>query len=384
MNSSVETTSRATIPAWARAALALLALTGLAALAIVQPPLPALPWQPLQPTREELLRQSLVFALWLLLLCVCLRLAWLAFKPPRRTETHTHSIPTWLPQQRRPRRHPQPPDARELLQVFSQPRPIAAAAAVAATSPINADTTDDRPAEESATGSSRVIVRLFGRLRIEGVDEERPSERATRGLIAYLLLRRAPATLDELTEALWPGENPAKTRQRLWKAKRQAQRLLGDVLIRNHDSYAIDHTRLRTDIDELDQLRKTAPLKTDQLEQAITLTQDEPLADVDYPWADSERRRLQAIRAELLEQLASERLEHKDAHGALAAAERLIQLDPLNERGWCLAMQAEGALGNRQAILDRYERLTSELDSRLGLTPSAGAKQTYRRLLAQT
>src|SRR5258708_1981801 len=72
------------------------------------------------------------------------------------------------------------------------------------------------------------------------------------------------------------------------------------------------------------------------------------------------------------------------ANGALAAAERLIQLDSLNERGWSVAMEADGALGNRQAILDRYERLTRELDDRLGLRPNAEVEETYRRLLGQT
>ena len=189
--------------------------------------------------------------------------------------------------------------------------------------------------------------------------------------------------MDELVEALWPGQNPVKTRQRLWKAKRQAQQLLGNALVRQPDGYAIDRRRLRTDLDELDALRATGPLRADELERAVTLAREEPLADVDYPWADGERRRLQAIQAELLEQLAAIRLEQDDASGALAAAERLIGLDPLNERGWCLAMEAEGALGNRQAILDRYQQLGRELDERLGLRPGRDANETYRRLLSQ-
>jgi DNA-binding SARP family transcriptional activator len=189
--------------------------------------------------------------------------------------------------------------------------------------------------------------------------------------------------MDELVEALWPGEAPTKARQRLWKAKRQAQRLLGDVLVRRQDSYTIDRSRLQTDIDELDELRIAEPLDVDALERALTLMNEEPLADVDYPWADGERRRLQAIQAELLEQLAGARLDNGDANGALAVAERLIELDRLNERGWCLAMDAEGALGNRQAVLERYERLGRELDERLGLRPGREAKETYRRLLGQ-
>ena len=97
MSSRVETALRAAIPAWERALLALLALAGVVVLALLRPRLPTLPWQPLQPTAEELIRQSVLFALWLLLIAVCLRLAWLALKPPRRLETIRHQRPRWLP-----------------------------------------------------------------------------------------------------------------------------------------------------------------------------------------------------------------------------------------------------------------------------------------------
>ena len=46
-------------------------------------------------------------------------------------------------------------------------------------------------------------------------------------------------------------------------------------------------------------------------------------------------------------------------------------------------MQAEAALGRRQAILDRYQQLTRELDDRLGLRPSTETRDTYHRLLSQ-
>ena len=92
---------------------------------------------------------------------------------------------------------------------------------------------------------------------------------------------------------------------------------------------------------------------------------------------------MRAVQAELLDRVACARLEQTDASGALAAAERLIELEPLNERGWCLAMEADGLLGNRDAVLDLYEALRRRLDEQLGLQPGAEARQTYRRLLGQ-
>jgi DNA-binding SARP family transcriptional activator len=384
---SETTLLRPTIKVWLRAALALLAVGGIAALVSWPPSLPAMPWQPLQPTVDELIRQTIVCVVWLLLVAICVRLAWLAAKPPRRAVTTTHTTPRWLPDRRRPLQPPQHADTRVLLNLFSRPQTVERFDPAQATAGLVCERTEvvndaaeatDHHAEEELT------LRLLGHLSVGSGDGKGLSERATRGLIAYLVLKRAPVTMDELVEALWPGEAPTKARQRLWKAKRQAQRLLGDLLVRRQDSYTIDRSRLRTDIDELDKLRMAEPLDGDALERASRLTFAEPLADVDYPWADGERRRLQAIQAELLEQLAGARLEGGDANGALAVAERLIELDGLNERGWCLAMDAEGALGNRQAILERYERLGRELGERLGLLPGAEAKDTYRRLLGQS
>lgn len=381
MNAHVETRLRPAIPRWGRVVLALLASAGIAVLANLRPVLPWTPWQAIQPTAGDLVRQSIACIAWLTLFGICLRLGWLAIKPPRRLETVTHTAPRWLPEPRRTRVTPLRSDSRELLRLFVRPQTVSGSAAAAATSESSATATLAPAVTTSTAGEGRVRVRLVGRL---GVNGNGPSERATRGLIAYLVLKRAPATMDELVEALWPGENPAKTRQRLWKAKRQAQRLLGDPLVRQHDSYVVDRSRLRTDIDELDELRSVDTVEAVELDRLAALTDEEPLADVDYPWADGERRRLQAIQAELIAEGAEARLANGEGSAALAAAERLIRLDPLNERGWCLAMQAEGALGNRQAILDRYDRLSRQLDERLGLKPGAHAKETYRRLLSQT
>ena len=46
-------------------------------------------------------------------------------------------------------------------------------------------------------------------------------------------------------------------------------------------------------------------------------------------------------------------------------------------------MEAEAALGHREAVAERYELLRGELDQRLGLEPSSQTKHLYRTLLSQ-
>jgi DNA-binding SARP family transcriptional activator len=376
MNSSPLTeVERPTIPVWGRALLALAAGAGLALLALLRPALPVMPWQPLQPTGRELLRETGSVLVWLLLLLACGRLAWLAAWPPRERQQIPRQRPSWLPPPRRRQIQRRAASPSPLVELFRRPQPVSPE--------VPAMEIDAPSVVKRASGvDGRVRVTLVGRQLI-GHEGRAARERATRGLVAYLAIKRAPATLEELCEALWPGEDLDRTRQRLWKATRQARRLLGDVLIRERDSYWLDRERVRVDGDELDALRARAEWQPGDLERALELAVEEPLVDVEYPWADGERRRLQAAQLELLERCARLRLDDGDGNGALDAAERLIARDALNERGWCLAMEAASLLGNRRAILDCYEQLAETLDERLGLRPSAESTALYRRLLAQ-
>ena len=276
-----------------------------------------------------------------------------------------------------------PGPAHELLALFALPRPLRERIEVPQEAP--ADDPHPAAAADPPGGSARTelpMLRLYGPLAIEGADGAGLRRRATRGLIAYLALHRGPASFEELAEVLWPGEDFARTRLRLFKAKQLAQPIVAGALERCGAGYCLDAARLRFDIAEIDRL-DTPSAGLDSLERAVSLSAGAPLADVDYPFAESERRRLQSLRLDLLARVSAARLRAGEARTALVAAEELIAIDGLNELGWRLAMQAEAGLGARQAIIDRYELLGAELDRALGLRPQAETRATYRRLLGQ-
>lgn len=226
------------------------------------------------------------------------------------------------------------------------------------------------------------MLRLFGSLAIDWPPRMRLQHRSARGLVAYLALKGGPARTEELAGALWPDEtNPP--RHRVWRAKYLARTLLGDALQRDGDGYRLDLAGLCRDVDEIERLRRGDPTLA-QLDQALALMDGEPLANITYTWADNERRRLYAIRAQTLAQVANARLHRNEPIEAMTAAHELLKIDPLNEHGWQIAMRADAALGHRQAILDRYEYLACELDVRLGLRPSTATRDLYHRLLSQT
>jgi two-component SAPR family response regulator len=165
--------------------------------------------------------------------------------------------------------------------------------------------------------------------------------------------------------------------------------LLGTAIAGEHESYWLDRAAADVDVDELERLLLAANAAVPGhaqalIEDALRLFRGEPLAGADYAWSESELRRLRATWVDLLEQAARHRLDAREARSALEAAERGIEVDALNESLWRLAMEAENALGLREAVTERYERLRALLDERLGLEPAHETRLLHRSLLAQT
>ncbi len=229
-------------------------------------------------------------------------------------------------------------------------------------------------------------ISLLGPLRIDGA--RRPPKRVpTRELIAYLALHPNGASRDELIEAIWPAQDPKKTRPRLWESASDAKAALGDAWIVEGKRYRIDRGKVNIDLDKLDKLLATAKPDDDSepqtLETALALWRGEPLQGSDYAWADGHIHRLQATLIGLLERAGHARLVYGDARGALQFAEQAIALDQFHEASWRLALQADHALGLRESITRRYDQLARSLDQQLGLQPTRETKLLYRQLLGQ-
>jgi two-component SAPR family response regulator len=235
---------------------------------------------------------------------------------------------------------------------------------------------------------SRIGVLLLGPLELTGCKKKQPRRQATAELIAYLALQPRRASRDELLEALWPGHDPHRSANRFYQAASEARKLLGDAFRRERDTYALDRQQVRIDLDKLDRLIVEAEASTREHEQAllecaVSLFRGQPLAGIDALWADAEARRLQALQSELLERVGRLSLEAAQPTRALVAADRACALDPSNERPVQLALEAEAALGRREAVVARYERLRRDLEEQFGLEPSRDTKAVFRRVLSQ-
>jgi len=195
------------------------------------------------------------------------------------------------------------------------------------------------------------------------------------------------ASRDELIEAIWPAQDPERTRPRFWQSVTEARKALGDAWVHHGERYELDRSKVRVDLDDLDRLLAASNGATDDptaLESALALWRGEPLEGSDYLWAEGELRVLHATLVDLLERVGRSRLGRDDARGALQMADQAIALDGLHEPSWRLAFQAEHALGLRESITRRFDELTRSLDEQLGLEPARETRLVYRQLLGQS
>jgi DNA-binding SARP family transcriptional activator len=363
---------------WA-AARATLALAGIVGLGLIAPTLPHLSGSLTSPITISEVEQVVICLAWLLAACLAVLMLIRSFTPTARR------VPGILPSRA-------PSSAKRAVGGHAQPGryvlTISALTAESPTTPNSSPSPVPQPADTRtpADGDSRTIsIAVLGPLAIDGLNR-RIKRAATHELLAYLALHPKGASRDELIEAIWPAQDPARTRPRFWQSVTEARKALGDAWLHQADRYQLDRSKVRVDLDDLDRLLTAASsddAEPGALESALALWRGEPLEGSDYLWADGEIRSLRATLLDLLERVGRVRLARGDAHGALQMAEQAIALDTLHEPSWRLALQAEHALGLRESITRRYDELTRSLDEQLGLEPARETRVIYRQLLGQ-
>ncbi len=377
------------------AGAAVVSLTALIMLWQLRPGLPQIS-SLTAPLTTAIIQQGLVCIVWLLAAYVALSVfvsaaqATVHSSPSRRAMVLPGVIPS-APLPRPRAAAPRSGPTRFPLTFAPRPAPTAAdapASQVALAPPPTATSTDASATRGPAATQNRpaLSISVLGPFRVSGA--KRALKRAaTRELIAYLALQPKGATRDELIEALWPAQDPERTRPRFWQSVTDARGALADAWVHDSERYQLDRAKVNIDLAQLEQLLASTDPEHDDphtLETAIGLWRGEPLEGTDYAWADGHIRRLRATLLELLERAGRSRLQSGDARGALEVAEQAITLDQFHEASWRLALQAEHALGLRESITRRYDELARSLDEQLGLEPARETRLVYRQLLGQT
>ena len=99
-------------------------------------------------------------------------------------------------------------------------------------------------------------------------------------------------------------------------------------------------------------------------------------------WLIDVRAELDRQCADLCDLLAASRARAGDLAGAVAVARRRIQLQPLEEAGYCTLMTLLSDLGDRAGAVSTYHHCASVLERELGVVPGRATRQAFQRLMA--
>jgi DNA-binding SARP family transcriptional activator len=243
-----------------------------------------------------------------------------------------------------------------------------------------------------------VRIQLHGRFTIEAdgkaLEQRLPGRRA-RLLVAYLAAH--PHTTFErsaLIELLWQPDAPgpgaeasfatllSKTRTVLAPAEIRGRRDLRLVL---PAATLVDAERATAALHDAQGAAAIGDWRRAWAQglSAVFVTQREFLAEFNDDWVIQRRAECRQLYQDATACYGEACLHLGEAElpGAERCGRRLIEADPLSERGYRLLMRALAQRGDRAAALILYEQLRGTLRNELGVDPSPTTSQLHRTML---
>jgi two-component SAPR family response regulator len=207
---------------------------------------------------------------------------------------------------------------------------------------------------------------------------------SVRDLFFYFLYRQDRVTKEKLAAELWPEtDDPQALKVRFKNEIYRLRRVVGRTTIVFNEEYYCFNRSLDYDYDVevfdllLDRARRsrTDTERVQHLQNAVDLVKGPYLEGVDTAWADVERVRLAQAHVTALEEAAHLYLGTSQLSKCLSVCH-----DRCNETIYQLEMRAYGTLGDRAAVIRRYQACKNALQEALGLPPSPETEQMFLEL----
>lgn len=240
-------------------------------------------------------------------------------------------------------------------------------------------------------------VTLLGEQAItdDGTGSVRVRSSRTVALIAFLALRAgSPQPRQRIAGLFWPDSTDAQALTNLRRELHNLRHVMGDqpsLLVTSRDLCWCDSELTRVDVRTFDIERKAALAAAAagdsegilaHAASAIAQYRGELLPGMYDDWLLDARVELERQCADLCDLLCAARARRGDLTGAVDAARRRIQLQPLEEAGYRTLMQLQADLGDRAGAVSTYHHCASVLERELGVVPDPATRQALQRLMA--
>src|ERR1017187_4659774 len=241
-------------------------------------------------------------------------------------------------------------------------------------------------------------VTLLGEQAItdDGTGSVRVRSSRTVALIAFLALHAgSPQARQRIAGLFWPDSTDAQALTNLRRELHNQRHVLGDepaLVVTSRDLCWCDSETSRVDVRIFDIERKAALAAAAAGDSegilahaacAIAQYGGELLPGMYDDWVHDARAELERQCVDLCDLLCATRARRGDLAGAVAAARRRIQLQPLEEAGYRTLMLLQADLGDRAGAVSTYHHCASVLERELAVVPGPATRQAFQRLMAQ-
>ena len=219
------------------------------------------------------------------------------------------------------------------------------------------------------------------------------NKRASSLLAFVALMAGRPVSRDELTEAIWPNDDPTASRARLRTTLSSLRKLTGTgpdserQLIRaDRHSITLDPDHCSTDVSTYNSVlwQSGRAVNLDEVESLLRKARDlytgHLLPQFDDPWIATERHSLLAKHSEVLHKLSRLCRQRGANDDAAEFTRQLIALDPLNEETHLTLMELYVSLEMPVMAINQYHQLEQVLSDHLQLRPSRKSREFYEQL----
>jgi DNA-binding SARP family transcriptional activator len=218
----------------------------------------------------------------------------------------------------------------------------------------------------------------------------------TVALVAFLAAHAgSPQARQRIAGLFWPDSTDAQALTNLRRELHHLRHVLGDddsLVVTSRDLCWRDSETCRVDL-RIFGIERAAALAADAAGDSDGVLAHAGAAIAAYrggllpggydDWLLEARSELERQCVDLCDLACAARARTGDLTGAVDAARRRIQLQPLEEIGYRTLMQLQADLGDRAGAVSTYHHCASVLERELGVIPDPATRATFRRMMAQ-
>jgi TolB-like protein len=217
------------------------------------------------------------------------------------------------------------------------------------------------------------------------------STKTGQALLAYLALMQGQRhSRDKLAALLWedrPDQQARSSLRQTLAVLRKSLPIDASWINTGGDGVALEGGAFETDAARFDSLALQG--SAESLSEAATLYKGDLLQGFQLrsegfaDWLRSERERIHTRAVEVLTKLLALQSDGPDGPSAIATAQRLLTLDPLNEAGHRALMRLYTAAARQDLALRQYEICRDRLRRELDVAPEPATEARHHEILAQ-